>query len=508
MTFTAQRAAWWRRRRTGTAILVLAVAAAPLLSAQSAKARGATSGSLPDSKAIFLQAEAAAQRLPSVLAADELDLIAKDELRAMPATAMKSYRALYAQVHQWPAESDTAAHKARANLRFEIEAHAIHAFAQQGHLRQAIAWLQQYDPGQDDQPPSNWVCSLVVNGALLKHKPNDALAVIHDCAAMGAGFPFFGAGTAIGATGELSVFERTAVASEGVQAAATAAPNVENAAKFLMQTHDLFPGMDDQVEDAALGLLADARSDREAHPSHAAGDERGSALLLGLLTGMDPARAQDERAQYPEDASVTQRRPPTLLLSQTGKALGFEPVSPLTNRLLGLAAVNPAGALADAVQINDKSARFGAFASIADALARTKPQQAAQAADSAYALLDEAMASAGTVGTAMLARAYSELGKVPRAAEVATQALDAANKHAEQAQGQLDLADPNGAAKAATGMAWAEPVLTRAYGIVAAFLPSLALREAHGCNCAAALPLILAKIATAVAHPAVEGRAK
>lgn len=261
--------------------------------------------------------------------------------------------------------------------------------------------------------------------------------------------------------------------------------------------------MDGATESAVLDLLRGAHADAIAHPGgRAAVDARAGSLLLGLLAELDPARAPEARLEFPAAAGASS--PGGLIYRTTpdgkisGAGLGETPDATLTS----MAKTDPERALAGASALRDTDLRFAALAGIAEATAEARPALAAQAANEAYGLLDAGVAQAETGYTANLAHAYVLLGDRARGAEVASRALDAADTHAQQAEAQYDLTDPEAVAKLMQQLLLPAETLTYTYAAVASFMPRLAIRHARGCQCQVVKPLMLAKIAHNLAAPA------
>lgn len=440
---------------------------------------------------LFQQARAAAAGLPPLLAEKELEMIASDELVALPTRSLRDFRVIYAVVHLWPTGSDTTVAKARTKLRYEIEAAAIEAFAKRGDFKQALQWAAAYDPGNQNRGYPDWVYSQIILQMLFHRDFAEVESAFEQCANEGDGFPYLAGATAIGAT-VLPEMQRLEMARAGLQSAG-AQVQADHAARFLMAVHSTFPEMDSQVEDSILGLLQTMSSELKEHRAYAGAYSKAGAELSGLLNQIDATRAEATRARYPNlfagySGGVEE-------ISGGGSVAGFALQPGIVRQLYFESSSAPDAALAGAAAIRDKSERFAALAEIADAVSAAHPAQAAGAAESAYALLDDDVAAAETGFVVNLAHAYLSLGDRGRAAEIAEAALAAADRHVEQSAAQFDVSTPEGAAKMVHDLPLAAGALTYEYNRVATFLPAAAVRHALACKSDIIKPLALAKVA-------------
>ncbi len=415
---------------------------------------------------------------------------------AAPQQGLRDYRAVYQQVHAWPALAGTAAEKMRTALRFIGEAEAIEAFASQGKFSQALVWLEQYQPGDNGETTAGEAYSDVIVDMLAKKDFAQVPSAFQQCHEEGDDFPFEGGATALEAEGLLPL-QRMAIARAGLEVAGSAA-DVRPAALFLAQVHRVYPGLDSESEDAILSLLRHAHANAVANPSMAAVDRRGGALLLSILEQIDAQSAEEARAEFPAASQTNPDGAPVIYASPAGKVIGAGSGPEAPAQISELAPSDPDGALADAAKLISEEQRFGALAGIAQALARAHPRRAARAAGEAYGLIDDDIAQADTGYMADLAQAYSLLGAPGRAAEVAGRALDAADAHAAQAEAGYDLSDPDAVARLAGQLLLPAVGLSYPYAEVAEFLPRLALAHARDCNCKVLKPLVLARLAEAL----------
>lgn len=460
---------------------------------------------VPSAAAIFKEAKADAAQLATLLAVREAKFIADDELPGEPEQALSDYKALYNEVHSWPVATGTAVQKAQTDLRFIVEQWAIETYARRGKFKQALAWLQSYDPGNLNNEDPAWEYGYVIRIMLANRDYAQVQTAFSQCRGESDGFSFFGAAKAVGAT-ELPELQRMELAREGIRAAATAAPNVEHAARFLDAVHNAFPEMDGGVEDAAIALLAGAHADAAQQRDHTAADERGSARLLALLDQLAPDRAAELKARYPADVAAPTNNG-IIMLSSTGKVEGVAVGQDPPHKLSALAASDLDGALAGAVGLTNKNTRFAALAEIAKVSVKAHPQRAAQAADEAYALLDKDVAASESGYVGELGHAYAQLGQPDRAQELADMALDDVNQSAANIEGQWDLSSPEGVARVEEHLVIPSAIVAAEYHAVAAFLPAVALGHARACDCQVLQPLILAAIAESLSPAGAKARA-
>ncbi|MGH9472304.1 MAG: hypothetical protein ACRD1M_06140 [Terriglobales bacterium] len=453
---------------------------------------------LPPARGLFAQARAEAAALPSPLAEWELWAIADDELPGLPDQSLRDYQQLYTAVHGWSLGSDTPLQRTRRFLRYSLEEQAIEAYAKGGKFDTALKWLRDLGPGASvPNEASTW--NYVINLMLVQGRLNAVIAAVNACTDQSGQFPFLGAATALSDT-KITQPERLAIAREGVQAAASTTDPIgaAGAPTFLAQVHSVFPGMDSAVEDAVQALLrniAQGSQLTESDAMEARAWNKSGSLAMALLYGIDPDRAQEAQSRFPQFTGMQQSAPTVLHAGSGGGIAGVTAGPGLAQQLAGVGASDPGLALTTAERISDSPTRFQALAAVAQAMAGAHPNRAAQAADSAYQMLDKSMAMTETSATLNLAKAYRRLGQAKRSEEVAAAALDAADQHAEQAEGQFDLSSPEGAAKATDGLTVPADILTYIYKDVASFDPVLALSRARNCRCKVLGPLVLAKVA-------------
>jgi hypothetical protein len=479
-------------RAAGLAPLGLAVALGSALQAIPPP----PAGSQLDPAGIFRQAKTAANALPPLLAVKELEFIANEELSGAPGEALVDFRDLYDRVSQWPDVRDTAAQKARVELQLEVEESAIEAYAKRGRFAQALKWLETYDPGNRLGGWPDWAYGQVILQMLVQHHSDQVSAAIAQCMSEADGFPFSGADTAVSADA-LPYLERLEIATEGVQSASTT-PQTIHAAKFLMQVHSTFPGLDSSVEDAAISQLRHSQADALRHPRNAEADRAGGSLLLVLVGELDPSRAASLRSEYPS-ASTEPSSHGVIELSSGGRVLGAGVGRGVASDLIATSSGQPGAALRRAASITDKDTRFAALAGIANSLAKSNPARANQAAGRAYLLLDKDVALAETGFSVELAQAFQTLGDESRSREVASVALDAADQHAHDAESQADISTDEGVERLVSQLNLASIGLSVPYQLVAEFEPAAALQHASACECKVMKPLLLANIAGVIA---------
>jgi hypothetical protein len=455
----------------------------------------ATPAALPTPQALFQQAWQAAGGLPRLVAAREQQTIAGYEMEAVPEQALRDYRSLFQEVHDWPEETDTPAQRAQKNLKGDVEDDAVRAFVRQQQFQQAISWMAQPEVPAAIGSNAARTYDFLVNRMLQHNEDAQVPAVVQQAAGQNQ-FPLLGAKTAI-ASPRLSQDVRWQIALQGIAAAGGAEDYLAlgDAPEFLTAVHQTFPAMDSKLEDALSAMLAHIAAQATSHPGGSPALDRVGGHVLALLQTLDADRAEALRARYPSVAAARDPAPRTLMVNSTGQLVGVEAGTDPIAALEKKSAHDPAAALAGAAGISDGKQRFVAFAALADAMATAHPTAAAQAAEQAYKLFDKDRALAETGSAMRLGHAYFALGQAQRAAEVADATLAAADLHAAAADDQFDISTPDAAAQSQARMGLPALIMTIVYKDIAAYEPALSLTHARACQCRLFQPLILARVA-------------
>lgn len=454
---------------------------------------GAAAQSKVSAQQVFTEARAAAANLPPLLAARELGMIAQDETVALPEQGLKDFKALYAEVSRWQTGGSSTLDTAQAYVQALEETNTIEAYAHAAQFQQALAWLQHLNEPNSAAQTNGMVYSDVIIQMLAQRDFPEVRAAFQQAAREGADFPYSGAATALDAV-QLPALQRMSIANQGL-AAPPDPEDVHPAAIFFGAVVRTFPSMAGQVESAILALLASVKADATAHHHRSVVDARGGSMLLAVLDQFDPEQAQTARTDYPAAAGASFGGGAVYQTSPAGHVTGITLGQSLPSQLSHMAADNPAGALAGAADLKDKDSHFAALAGIAQQLAKSRPQMAAEAASQAYQLLDNDVAAAEAGYTANLANAFHDLGDYEKAQQVAGVALEAADAHAQQAEEQFDLSTPEAVAKVTHDLLLPAVALSYPYDELAPRFPGLTLQHARNCQCKVAQPLILAKIA-------------
>lgn len=454
-----------------------------------------TPAALPAPQALFQQAWQAAGGLPQLVAAREQLTIAGYELEAVPDQALRDYRSLFQEVHDWPEETDTPAQRAQKDLKGDAEDDAVRAFVRQQQFQQAVSWLAQPEVPAAIGSNAARTYDFLVN-RMLQHSQYALVPAAIQQAAEQKRFPLLGAKTAV-ASPHLAQDVRWQIALQGIAAAGATEDYLAlgDAPEFLATVHQTFPAMDSKLEDAVSAMLAQVAAQAESHHSGAPALSRIGGRALALLQTLDADRAEALRARYPSVAAARDPQPRTLMVNSAGQLVGVEAAADPIAGMEKKSAHDPAAALAGAAAISDGSQRFVALAAIADAMATSHPTAAAQAAQQAYALFDSDRALAETGAAMRLGHAYFALGQPQRAAHVADITLAAADQHAAAADNQFDISTPDAAAQSQLRMGLPAVIITIVYKDIAAYEPALSLAHARACECRLFQPLILARVA-------------